>query len=300
MGQQNYSSALGQVFRESTRGGYCTAKKLAVQYPVSAVCAVILLGLIVVAIAAPWLAPYPHNRQHLSDSLASPSKQYLLGTDHLGRDVLSRTIMGARVSLTVGFGAMAIGTVLATMLGGISGYIAGRIDAVIQRFVDAFMSVPTLILLMTVMSVVGTSLLHMIIVISVSMMISSSRTVRSAVITVKANPYVEAARVLGAGPVRVFFHHVLPNITAPIIVIASLMIGYAILIEASLSFLGFGVPPPHPTWGGMLAGEGRTYMLIAPWMALAPGIVLTVVILSINLVGDGLRDILDPRLRGGE
>jgi peptide/nickel transport system permease protein len=265
--------------------------------PVAVICGVALLAIVAVAVAAPWAVPFKPNAQSLGDSLASPGGKHLLGADRTGRDVLSRTIYGARTSLSVGFGSMVVGTVLATLLGGLSGYLGGRTDALVQRLVDAFLSVPTLVLLLTVLSVIGASLLKIILVIGVSAMITSSRTIRSAVIAVKARPYIEAARAVGCGPGRVFVRHILANVAAPTIVVASLIVGYAILIESSLSFLGFGVPPPAATWGSMLAGDGRAYMVAAPWLVAAPGVALTLVIVCINLFGDGLRDILDPRLR---
>lgn len=267
--------------------------------PVFIACGVILLLFGLVAVFAYQVAPYSPTEQNLRDSLLPPSKVHPLGTDQLGRDVLSRTIHGGRVSLTVGFAVMILGGCLAALLGGISGYAGGGVDAAIQRVVDAVLSIPTLILLMTVLGVIGPTLGKIIIVISVQAMFGASRTVRSAVLAVKERPYIEAARTLGVHPLRIFLLHVMPNVLAVAIVIATLLFGNAILIEAALSFLGVGVRPPTVTWGGMLAGENRSFLFTAPWMAVAPGVALTSVVLCINLFGDGLRDILDPRLRGG-
>jgi peptide/nickel transport system permease protein len=273
-------------------------RKLVREQPLFVMAGLVLLTFVIFAVGAPVVAPHSPDDQNLANYLVGPSASHLAGTDQLGRDILSRTIYAGRVSLVVGFGVMVVGTVLAAAVGGMSGYLGGWADAVIQRLVDAFLSIPALILLLTVLSVVGTSTFKIIAVVGMWSMISSSRTIRSAVLTVKGRPYVEAARAVGAGHARLLLLHVAPNVTAPIIVIASLMFGYAILIEASLSFLGFGVPPPTPTWGGMLSGDSRTYLVSAPWMALTPGIALTLVVLAINLFGDGLRDLLDPRLRG--
>lgn len=266
--------------------------------PVFVLCGAVLTLFASLALAAPLVAPYDPNDQRLSENLLRPSRAHLFGTDQTGRDILSRTIYAGRISLAVGFGVMLLGGALAALLGGLSGYWGGWPDAVLQRLVDAFLSIPTLVLLMTVLSVIGASLLKLILALGVWAMVSSSRTVRGAVLAVKARPFIEAARSAGAGSGRVFLRHVLPNVAAPIIVISSLMFGIAVIIEATLSFLGFGVPPPTPTWGGMLAGDSRSYLISAPWMAIAPGAALTLVVIAVNLFGDGLRDILDPRLRG--
>jgi peptide/nickel transport system permease protein len=266
--------------------------------PVFFVCGLILLLFGLVAVFADQVAPYSPTEQNLRDNLLPPGEAHLLGTDQLGRDVLSRTIHGGRISLAVGFAVMVLGAFLAALLGGISGYVGGWVDSGIQRVVDAVLSIPTLILLMTVLGVIGPTLGKIIVVISVQAMFGSSRTVRSAVLAVKERPYVEAARAVGVHPLRIFFLHVMPNVMAVIIVVGTLLFGFAILIESALSFLGVGVRPPTVTWGGMLAGENRSFLFTAPWMAVAPGLALTTVVLCINLFGDGLRDILDPRLRG--
>ncbi len=266
--------------------------------PVFIVCGFILLLFGLLASFADQVAPYSPTEQNLRDNLLPPGADHLLGTDQLGRDVLSRTIHGGRISLAVGFAVMVLGAFLAALLGGISGYAGGWFDSCIQRVVDAVLSIPTLILLMTVLSVIGPTLSKIIVVISVQAMFGSSRTVRGAVLSVKAQPYVEAARAVGVHPLRIFCLHVMPNVMAVVIVIATLLFGFAILIESALSFLGAGVRPPTVTWGGMLAGENRSFLFTAPSMAVAPGIALTTVVLCINLFGDGLRDILDPRLKG--
>ena len=272
--------------------------RFARRQPVLLLAVFVLFVMAAAAALAPAIAPYSPTEHHLSDGLVSPNSTFLLGTDQYGRDILSRTMYAGRVSLVVGFGVMILGGLLAALLGGLSGYAGGWLDALIQRTVDAFLSVPTLLLLMTVLSVIGASVSKMVIVIAVLFMISSSRITRSAVLVIKAQQYVEAARSTGAGPIRILLRYVLPNAAAPIIVVSSLIFGYAILVEAALGFLGFGVPPPTVTWGGMLAGDSRTFIITAPWIAIAPGVALTVVVLAVNLLGDSLRDILDPRLKG--
>ena len=252
------------------------------------------------SIFADVLAPYGYREIHMADRLTGSSVQYLLGTDQLGRDFLSRIIFGARISLVVGLAATALNVVVAVLIGGISGFIGGKFDLVMQRFVDAWMAFPGLLLLLTIMSIVGKGLLQIIVVLGITGGIAASRIVRSAVIGVKENDYFLAARAVGTPTSQILLRHVLPNIMAPLIIIFSINIGGVIISEASLSFLGFGLPAQIPSWGGMLSREGREYMEMAPWLALFPGLALTITVYSFNMFGDALRDLLDPRLRGGE
>ena len=268
--------------------------------PLGTACGIIVLILIFVAIFADVLAPYGFLEVHPADRLQGSSAQYLLGTDGLGRDLLSRIIYGARLSLTVGLAATAISGVIAFLLGGTSGFLGGKFDMVVQRFVDAFMSFPGLILLLTIMSVVGRGLPQIILVLGITGGIGGSRVVRGAVIGVKENNYILAARAIGSTKWRTLVRHVLPNIMPVMIIIFSISVGGVIMAEASLSFLGFGLPPKIPSWGGLLSGGGRRYMEVAPWLALWPGLCLTITIYSLNMFGDAMRDLLDPRLRGGE
>ena len=251
-----------------------------------------------VSIFADSLAPYRFEEIHLRDRLQAPSAQYLLGTDHVGRDLLSRLIHGARLSLSVGLSATALTVVVAVLIGGTTGFIGGRLDLVTQRFVDAWMAFPGLLLLLTIMSIAGRGMAQIIIVLGVSGGIPASRVVRGAVLGVKENVYFQAAQAIGSSRRRSLLRHVLPNVAAPIIIIFSINVGGVIMSEASLSFLGFGLPPDIPSWGGMLSREGRRYMEIAPHLALWPGVCLTVVVYSLNMFGDAVRDLLDPRLRG--
>ena len=268
--------------------------------PLGTVSGVIILLLILVSIFADALAPYPYWKMHLADRLQGPSAQYLLGTDQLGRDLLSRLIVGARISMLVGLSATTLNLVVAVLIGGISGFLGGKVDLVVQRFIDAWMAFPGLLLLLTIMSIVGRGLPQIIVVLGVTGGIGASRVVRGAVIGIKENDYFLAARAVGTPTRQILIRHVLPNIMAPIIIIFSINIGGVIISEASLSFLGYGLPPEFPSWGGMLSWDGRRYMEMAPWLALWPGLCLTITVYSFNMFGDALRDLLDPRMRGGE
>jgi len=267
--------------------------------PLGTVGGVIFLLLLFTGIFADLLAPYGMNEMNLEARLSPPSAQFWLGTDTVGRDLLSRVIYGARISMIVGVAAMSISVCISTIIGVLCGFFGGKFDIVAQRFVDAWMSFPWLILLITVMAILGPGLLQIILVLGIGGGVSGSRIIRSTVIGIKENMYIAAAVSIGASTRQIFTRHILPNIMAPIIILFTIGIGGVIMTEASLSFLGFGIPPPQPSWGGMLSGLGRQYMLRAPWMALWPGLALSVVVYGINMLGDAVRDILDPRLRGG-
>ena len=267
--------------------------------PLGTACGIVILILILVSIFADVLSPYGHMEIHTSDILQGPSAKFLLGTDYVGRDFLSRLIHGARLSLMVGLAATALNVVVAVLIGGISGFLGGKLDLAVQRFVDAWMAFPGLLLLLTVMSIVGRGMPQIIAVLGITGGIVGSRTVRGAVIDIKENAYFDAAESVGSSKWRTFIRHVLPNIMPVVIVIFTINIGGVIISEASLSFLGFGLPPSVPSWGGMLSREGRQFMEIAPWLALWPGLALTLTVYSLNMFGDAVRDLLDPRLRGG-
>jgi peptide/nickel transport system permease protein len=274
--------------------------RLLKEKPLGTACGIIVLLFIVVALFAHVLAPYGSTKMSLADRLTGPSARHLLGTDHVGRDLLSRLIIGARLSLIVGLAATALNVVVALVIGGISGFLGGKLDLVVQRFVDAWMAIPGLLILLTIMSIVGQGLPQIIVVLGVTGGIGGSRVIRGAVIGVKEHDYFLAARAVGTPTSQILIRHVLPNIMAPVIIIFSINIGAVILSEASLSFLGFGLPVDVPSWGGILSREGREYMEQAPWLALWPGLCLTLVVYSFNMFGDALRDLLDPRMRGGE
>ena len=272
--------------------------RLVREQPLGTAGGIVILLLVLVSIFADSLAPYRYEEIHLRDRLQAPTAAYLLGTDHVGRDLLSRLIHGARLSLTVGLAATVLTVVVAVLIGGTTGFIGGRLDLVTQRFVDAWMAFPGLLLLLTIMSIAGRGMLQIIVVLGVSGGIPASRVVRGAVLGVKENAYFQAAQAIGSSRRRSLLRHVLPNIAAPIIIIFSINVGGVIMSEAALSFLGFGLPPDIPSWGGMLSREGRQYMEIAPHLALWPGLCLTIVVYSLNMFGDAVRDLLDPRLRG--
>ncbi len=247
---------------------------------------------------ADFLIPYGVNETDLRVRLEGPSADHLFGTDHLGRDVLSRVLIGAQLSMTIGFLAAGLATVISIILGVLSGYFGGKVDMLIQRFVDAWMCFPDLLFLMVVISIIGAGVPQIVMALSLIYGIAGSRIVRGSVISVRENMHTHAARSMGAKTMHVLVRHILPNIMPVVIVLFTTRVGAAILTEAGLSFLGLGVPPPTPTWGGMLSGTGRTYMYIGPWLALAPGLCLTIVVYAINVYGDALRDLLDPRMRG--
>jgi len=274
-------------------------RRLVKEKPLSIIAGVVILLLILVAIFADVLAPYPHDEVNIVDRMQAPSNRYLLGTDQLGRDLLSRLVFGARISLTVGLAATTVNVVVAVLIGGVSGFFGGRLDLAMQRFVDAWMAFPGLLLLLTIMSLVGRGLPQIIVVLGVTGGIGGSRVVRGAVIGVKENAYFQAAEAIGGTRWRTLIHHVLPNIAAPVIIIFTINVGGVIISEAALSFLGFGLPISVPSWGGMLSREGREFMEVAPRLALWPGLCLTVVVYCLNMFGDAVRDLLDPRLRGG-
>jgi peptide/nickel transport system permease protein len=245
------------------------------------------------------LAPEHFNVMHLADRLSAPSPQFPLGTDHLGRDVLSRIIHGARLSMIVGVVATALSTTISTSIGMMCAYFGGWFDLIVQRFVDAWICFPALVILITLLSILQPGLLSILLVLGVASGISGARFQRSLVFAIKENAYIHASEAIGARSSRIMLTHLLPNILPMVIVLFTIGMGATIMAEASLSFLGLGLPPPYPSWGSMISGEGRAHMLKAPWLALWPGIALSLAVFGINMLGDALRDLLDPRLRGG-
>ena len=266
--------------------------------PLGAVGGVVLLAFVVIGVFADFIAPYDFNEIAPLDRMQAPSLAHWFGTDNLGRDVLSRCIYGAQLSVIIGCSAAALATLISAVLGIVSGYFGGKIDLGLQRVVDAWMSFPDLIVLIVVVSVLGPGMPQIIGTLGLLLGIGGSRIVRSAVVSVREHMYVHAAQSTGASWPRILWKHVLPNVMPPIIVLFTTRVGSVILAESGLSFLGLGVPPPSPTWGSMLSGSGRTYMFQGPWLALAPGLCLTAVVYATNVFGDALRDLLDPRMRG--
>ncbi len=266
--------------------------------PLGAAAGMLLAAMVALAFVGEWVAPYGYDDADISARLKPASAAHWLGTDNLGRDVLSRVIHGARVSMAAGFGGVGLGLLGALLVGLFSGYFGGLLDTGVQRVVDAFMSFPLLLVALTIMALLGPGLANVILTLGLVLAVRDSRVIRGAVLSVKTNLYVESARALGAPHGAIIRRHVLPNIFAPILVLATVNLGAVILIEAALSFLGFGVPPPRPSWGGMLSTAGVVHMLRAPWLAFWPGVALSLAVFSANMLGDALRDVLDPRLRG--
>jgi peptide/nickel transport system permease protein len=268
--------------------------------PLGAAGGMIMLLFVIVGLTAQWIAPYGFNEIAPIERLKPPSSQHWFGTDNLGRDVLSRCVYGAQLSVIIGCSAALLATIISALIGIVSGYAGGRFDLIVQRFVDAWQSFPDLIILIVVVSVIGPGMPQIIGTLALLLGIAGSRIVRSAVIGVREHMYVHSAQSIGASVPRILWRHILPNVMPPIIVLLTTRVGTVILAESSLAFLGLGVPPPSPTWGAMLSGGGRTYMLQGPWLALAPGLCVTAVVYATNVFGDALRDLLDPRMRGAK
>jgi peptide/nickel transport system permease protein len=264
--------------------------------PLGTAGAIIFLVAILVAIFAPLISPYNPNSPDIFMRLQSPSAQHLLGTDELGRDILSRILWGARISMLIGVVSTLIGTVVGATIGIISGYAGGKTDMIIQRFMDMLMAFPPLVLVLAMMAALGPSVLNVIIAITIPMMAPANRVSRSVTLSVKELQHIEAVKALGARPFRVIFRHVVPNALPSYIIVATSMLGGVILVEASLSFLGMGVPPPNPSWGRSL-NEAMNWIYSTPLLAVWPGLAITLVVFGVNVFGDALRDILDPRLK---
>ena len=266
--------------------------------PLGALGGVLVLVMILMAIFANLIAPYSYDETIRGARMKAPGAQFWMGTDNLGRDIFSRVVYGARVSVSVGFGAVLLANFLAATIGITSGYFGGKYDICVQRVVDAWQSFPFLIVILSIMAVLGPGLLNVILALGTLGAAAASRVIRGATISVAQNQYIEAARAVGAGHFRIMVRYIFPNVAATIIILATIGLGGAILAESALSFLGFGVPPPYPAWGAMLSGSGRSYMYTAPWMAIWPGAAISLAVFGFNMLGDALRDILDPRLRG--
>ena len=255
----------------------------------------VLLAFVFIGIFAPLLAPYDPNAQNLAMRLQPPlSDGHLLGTDGLGRDVLSRLIYGSRISLMVGFSAVLLAAVIGIVIGLISGYLGGWVDSLLMRIVDAFLAFPFLLLAIAIVAVLGRGLDNIVIALVITGWVLYARLVRGETLSLREREFVLSARGLGTNPFAIMFEHILPNCMAPILVVATLEIGVVIVTEASLSFLGLGASASEPSWGGMLA-DGRAYVTRAWWLATLPGLAIFVIVLAVNILGDALRDALDPR-----
>jgi peptide/nickel transport system permease protein len=271
--------------------------------PLGAVGGLIVLALVVTALLAPVLSPYgPRQIIREADNrvpvYVAPGLRYPMGTDHVGRDIVSRIVYGAQISLYVGLGAVLIGVTGWFVVGMASAYAGRGVDLVVQRLVDAMQAVPGLIVVLAIMAVLGSSLNNVVIAIVIGMLAPVVRTVRSQVLSVKEMEYVAAARAIGAPAWRIIARHILPNCLAIYLILATYYLGFAIILEASLSFLGVGVPPDVPSWGGMLTAAAQGHITKAPWAGIFPGLAIFIVVLGFNLLGDALRDVLEPRLRG--
>ncbi len=293
--QQSDALTLG---RPRTEGALKVVSGFISRKPLGAAGALIIIIMVVMAVVGPLSTDWDPLEWTLADKLEGPSGEHWLGTDDKGRDLWSRMMSGARISLMVGFLSVAFGSGSGGVIGVVSGWYGGKVDNAIQRLMDALMSIPTLILAMAITAALGTNLLNIIIAIGIVQVPRANRVVRSQVLAVKESQYVDAARSIGAVNVRIMGQHIAPQCVAPWLIIATSALGIAILTEASLSFIGLGVPQPEPSWGGMLAGPGRTDFVRNPWMAIWPGLALSLAVYGFNLFGDAIRDVLDPRLRG--
>ena len=264
--------------------------------PLGTIGGAIVVVMLLAAVLASVLTPYGFAETNLRERFVSMSAAHWLGTDQIGRDLATRILYGARISLYIGFGAIAVACLIATLLGIFSAYWGGKVDLFVQRAVDAWMAFPPLLILMSIMSLLGPSVLNITLVLGVAAGIRDSRIVRGVALSIRENTYIEGARAMGSGHVRVTLVHILPNVLPTIIVVATTGLSTVILTEASLSFLGLGVPPPYPTWGGMLSLAGLDHMYRTPWLAIWPAVALS---LAVYMLGDALRDLLDPRLKGG-
>ena len=273
------------------------ALDMARRQPVGAFGFFIVAGLAFLAIFAEFISPYDPEAANFPDMLLGPSAAYWFGTDQFGRDILTRAIYGARTALTIGFIAAFTGATTGLVLGVASAYFGGKIDLILQRFIDVFIAFPVIIMALAIVAVFGTNLGYVVLAIALPFIPDAARIVRSNALALREIPYVDAARALGFSHSRIILRHMLPNVMAPYLIILTANIGQAILLEASLSYLGLGVQEPTAAWGLMLQGGAEEYAESAPWVPVFPGLAITLAVFGFNLFGDGLRDMLDPRLR---
>jgi peptide/nickel transport system permease protein len=292
----DHAAALDRAGANVT-GWWSRIRYFARRYPLGAVGALIVLVFVFTAIFAPWIAGFDPTATNSRASLAPMGGAHILGADFMGRDMFSRIVHGARISLAVGVGAMGLGAVIGISIGLASGFIGGWFDLIVQRLLDIMQSLPLLVMAIVMAASLGPSLRNTIIAIAIPLVPTVARVVRSSTLSLREQPFVEAARAVGMGEVRIAVRHVLPNTLAPLIVLATAQLGSAILTEASLSFLGLGIPEPHPSWGRMLSESAAEYVRTAPWLVVFPGLAISLTVFGTNLLGDALRDILDPRER---
>ena len=286
-----------KLAQEPSRTWLAVVIDFARRRPLGAVGAALVLFTAFLALTANFVAPYDPLRNDYGAMLAAPSAAHWLGTDSFGRDVLSRIIFGSRTAMTVGLGASLLGATLGSLIGLTSAYFGGRVDLVVQRIMDVFFAFPVIVLALAVVAILGTGPQNVILAIATPMVPRCARVVRSAALGVREMPYIDAARASGYGHRRIILRHMLPNVMAPILIMTTAFLGEAILLEASLSFLGLGVQEPTAAWGLMLRGAASEFAESAPWMAIFPGVAISLAVFGFNLFGDSLRDALDPRLR---
>jgi peptide/nickel transport system permease protein len=294
--EHDHAAALDRAGANVT-GWWSRIRFFARRYPLGAVGAVIVLVFVLTAVFAGWIATADPTSTNARASLAKPGGAYLLGADFMGRDMFSRIVYGARISLAVGIGAMGLGALIGITVGLASGFFGGWFDLIVQRLLDIMQSLPLLVMAIVMAASLGPSLRNTIIAIAIPLVPTVARVVRSNTLSLREQPFVEAARAVGMGEARIAVRHVLPNTLAPLIVLATAQLGSAILTEASLSFLGLGIPEPHPSWGRMLSESAAEYVRTAPWLVIFPGLAISLTVFGTNLLGDALRDILDPRER---
>jgi len=267
------------------------------RYPLGAAGALIVIAFVVIAIFAPFFTDFDPTTTNPRTSLAPPGGDHILGADFMGRDMWSRIVYGARISLMVGIGSTVLGSFFGVIIGLLSGYYGGWLDLITQRFIDIMQALPLLVMALLMAASLGPSLTNTIIAISIPIVPHVARVIRSNTLSLREMPYVEAAKAVGMGETKIAFRHILPNTIAPLIVLGTAQLGSAILTEASLSFLGLGVPEPHPSWGRMLSESAAEYVRTAPWLVIFPGLAISLAVFGTNLLGDAVRDILDPRQR---
>ena len=270
----------------------------AASHPLGVIGAVIMLVFVFAAVFAPWLTGYDPIGTNPRVALSPPSHAHMFGADAMGRDIYARIVYGARISLAVGLGSTFLGSVFGVALGLASGYIGGWVDLVIQRIVDVLQAVPLLVLALVMAASLGPALDNTIVAIAIPLIPYTARVIRSNTLALREQPFVEAAKSIGMSEMRIALRHILPNTLAPLIVLATAQLGSTILTEASLSFLGLGIPEPYPSWGRMLSESAAEYVRTAPWLVMFPGIAISLAVFGTNLFGDALRDVLDPRQRG--
>jgi peptide/nickel transport system permease protein len=284
--------------KTKSRSKWYRAKRLCQRYPLGAIGSFIVFMVVFAAVFADFVAPYDPTTTSAKMSLSPPGSDMLFGGDMMGRDVLSRIIHGARISLAVGIGSTILGGVIGTIVGLMCGYWMGLFDLLIQRIIDMMQALPLLVMALVMAASLGPSLENTIIAISIPLVPQVARVIRSNVLSLRELPFVEAARAVGMSDLRIVFRHILPNTLAPLIVLGTAQLGSAILTEASLSFLGLGVPEPYPSWGRMLSESAAEYVRVAPWLVIFPGIAISAAVFGANLMGDAVRDFLDPRNQG--